>query len=103
MTFNQQMADNIEEVFWLLDASTKKVVAVNRAYEKLTGRSLESIERNPSSYEDLIHPADRVRVLARLEDAVHTGRFDEDFASFALTGLCAGFGSRATPFRLLTM
>ena len=75
----QQMADNIEEVFWLLDASTKKVVAVNRAYEKLTGRSLESIERNPSSYEDLIHPADRVRVLARLEDAVHTGRFDEEF------------------------
>jgi PAS fold len=29
--------------------------------------------------EDLIHPADRVRVLARLEDAVHTGRFDEEF------------------------
>jgi PAS domain S-box-containing protein len=75
----QQMADNIEEVFWLLDASTKKVVAVNRAYETLTGRSLESIERNPSSYEDLIHPADRVRVLAKLEDAVHTGRFDEEF------------------------
>jgi len=75
----QQMADNIEEVFWLLDASTKKVVAVNRAYEKLTGRSLESIERNPSSYEDLIHPADRVRVLAKLEDAVHTGHFDEEF------------------------
>jgi PAS domain S-box-containing protein len=75
----QQMADNIEEVFWLLDASTKKVLAVNRAYQKLTGRSLESIERNPSSYEDLIHPADRVRVLAKLEDAVHTGHFDEEF------------------------
>jgi PAS domain S-box-containing protein len=75
----QQIADNITEVFWLLDASTKKVIAVNRAYETLTGRSLESIERNPSSYEDLIHPADRVRVLAKLEDAVHTGHFDEEF------------------------
>jgi PAS domain S-box-containing protein len=75
----RQMADNIEEVFWLLDASTKKVLAVNRAYETLTGRSLESIERNPSSYEDLIHPADRVRVLAKLEDAVHTGHFDGEF------------------------
>jgi PAS domain S-box-containing protein len=75
----QQMADNIAEVFWLLDASTKKVVTVNRAYETLTGRPLESIQRNPSSYEELIHPADRVRVLAKLEDAVHTGHFDEEF------------------------
>jgi len=75
----QQIADNITEVFWLLDASTKKVIAVNRAYEILTGRSLESIERNPSSYEDLIHPADRVRVLAKLEDAIHSGHFDEEF------------------------
>ena len=75
----QQMADNIEEVFWLLDASTKKVLAVNRAYEALTGRTLESIERNPSSYEDLIHPSDRVRVLARLEEAAHSGHFEEEF------------------------
>ena len=75
----RQISDNISEVFWLLDASTKRVVAVNRAYETLTGQTLESIERNPFSYEDLIHPGDRVRVLARLEDAVHSGHFDEEF------------------------
>ncbi len=76
---NLKLIDGGEEVFWLLDASTKKVLAVNRAYEALTGRTLESIERNPSSYEDLIHPTDRVRVLAKLEEAVHSGHFDEEF------------------------
>ena len=75
----QHMADNIDEVFWLMDAATKRVVAVNRAYETITGRSLESIENDPSSYQDLIHAGDRARVLTRLEDAVHSGRFDEEF------------------------
>jgi PAS domain S-box-containing protein len=75
----QHMADSIDEVFWLLDAATKKVVAVNRAYETVTGRSLESIEKDPSSYEDLIHAGDRVHVLAKLENAVHSGHFDEEF------------------------
>ncbi len=43
----QHMADSIDEVFWLLDAATKKVVAVNRAYETISGRSLESIASDP--------------------------------------------------------
>jgi PAS domain S-box-containing protein len=75
----QQMADSIDEIFWLLDASTMQVIAVNRAYETVTGRSLESIKDDPSSYENLIHPGDRARVLAKLAMAVHSGRFDEEF------------------------
>src|SRR5580704_13144333 len=78
-TLYQHMADCIDEVFWLLDATTKKVVAVNRAYETVTGRSLQSIESDPSSYEDLILAEDRARVLAKLENAVHSGHFDEEF------------------------
>jgi PAS domain S-box-containing protein len=75
----RRIADSIDEVFWLLDASTKKIVAVNRAYETITGRSLASIEADPSSYEDLIHPADRAHILAKLETAVHSGHLDEEF------------------------
>ena len=45
-----QMADNIQEVFWMLDAETKHVIYVNEAYETITGRSCESLEDNPTSY-----------------------------------------------------
>jgi PAS domain S-box-containing protein len=83
----RQMADNIQEIFWTLDASTKKVVYVNRAYESITGRSLESIARDPSSYADLIHPSDRVHVLAKLEEAVHTGHLNEEFRIVRSDGL----------------
>jgi PAS domain S-box-containing protein len=95
----QHMADSIDEVFWLLDAATKKVVAVNRAYETVTGRSLQSIESNPSSYEDLIHAEDRAHVLAKLENAVHSGRFDEEFRIVRPDGEIRWVWVKASPVR----
>jgi PAS domain S-box-containing protein len=74
-----QMADNILETFWMLDSTTKAVVYVNQAFESLTGRSSASLHANPTSYQELFHPEDRVHVLTRLEDAVVTGQFDEEF------------------------
>jgi len=75
----QQMASNIMEIFWMLDAANKKVLYVNPAYEIITGRSCESLEEDPKSYEEVIHPEDRVRVLSRLGESVQTGQFDEEF------------------------
>jgi PAS domain S-box-containing protein len=75
----RQMADNIGEVFWTMEADTKKVIYVNPAYETITGRSLASLRENPTSYAELIHPSDRVRVLAKLEEATHSGQFNEEF------------------------
>jgi PAS domain S-box-containing protein len=74
-----QMADNIVEIFWMLDAETKHVIYVNQAYETVTGRTCESLRKNPTSYQELFDPEDRVRVLTRLEDAMRTGEFDEEF------------------------
>jgi PAS domain S-box-containing protein len=75
----QQMAANIAEIFWMLDAETKQVIYVNRAYQSITGRSCETLRDDPTSYKGLIHPEDRVRVLSRLDETVQNGRFDEEF------------------------
>ncbi len=75
----QQMASNIMEIFWMLDAENMKVLYVNPAYEIITGRSCESLEEDPKSYEEVIHPEDRVRVLSRLGESVQSGQFDEEF------------------------
>ena len=75
----KQMASNIQEIFWMLDAENLKVIYVNQAYEKITGRSCESLQEDPKSYEEVIHPEDRVRVLSRLGESVRTGQFDEEF------------------------
>ena len=75
----QQMADNIQEIFWMIDAETRQMLYVNHAYEIITGRSCQSFQDNPSSYEDAIHPEDRPRVLAKLAEAAQTGQFEEKF------------------------
>jgi len=74
-----QMASNIQEVFWMIDADSKKALYVNQAYEDITGRSWRSLMENPSSYEDVIHPDDRVHVLGKLGEAAHNGQFNEKF------------------------
>jgi PAS domain-containing protein len=47
------MASNIQEVFWMIDADSKKALYVNQAYETITGRSCQSLMENPSSYEEV--------------------------------------------------
>jgi PAS domain S-box-containing protein len=73
------MAANIEEVFWMMHAETLEVIYVNQAYLTLTGRPVSSLYESPSSYGEVIHPEDRVRVLSKLEEAVRSGHFDEEF------------------------
>lgn len=75
----QQMARNIQEIFWMIDADTKQALFVNQAYETITGRSCESLRDSPSSYEELIHPEDRVHVLTKLDEATRSGQFNERF------------------------
>ncbi len=75
----RQMAGNIQEIFWTIDPKSKKVLYVNEAYEAITGRPCHPLMENPSSHEQVIHPQDRVHVLAKLEEAVQSGRFDERF------------------------
>jgi len=75
----QQMANNIQEVFWMLNAQTKEVVYASKAYETITGQFLSDLYQRPSSYKELIHPEDRTRFLAKLEETATVGRFDEEF------------------------
>jgi|KBSMisStaDraftv2_1062788.scaffolds.fasta_scaffold00251_21 PAS domain S-box-containing protein len=75
----RQMADNIQEVFWMIDAQTGEALYANAAYEIITGRSLAALKKEPLSYEEIIHFDDRKRVLIKFEEAMHTGHFDEHF------------------------
>jgi len=75
----QHMANNIQEVFWMMDAETQELTYVNPAYTTITGHAVESLHTNPSVHQDLIHPEDRTRVLAKLQDLARAGILDEEF------------------------
>ena len=75
----QHMANNIQEIFWMMDADTQEITYVNQAYTTITGYSLECLRQKPFSYQELIHPEDRIRVLSRLRDLARFGTLDEEF------------------------
>ena len=75
----QHMANNIQEIFWMMDGATQELSYVNRAYGTITGHAIESLRANPASYRELIHPEDRVRVISRLNETLTSGAFDEEF------------------------
>jgi PAS domain S-box-containing protein len=95
----RQMADNIQEIFWMIDADTKKTLYVNRAYETITGRPRDALQQDPLSYEEVIHPEDRVQVLLKLDEATRTGSFDERFRIVWPTGESRWVWARGFPVR----
>ncbi|BAU66704.1 multi-sensor hybrid histidine kinase [Stanieria sp. NIES-3757] len=58
----RQMAETIEDVFWIKDPYQSQVVYVSPAYEKIWGRSRDEIYQNFSAWMNTIHPDDRERV-----------------------------------------
>jgi PAS domain S-box-containing protein len=95
----QHMANNIQELFWMMDASTQEVTYVNQAYATLTGHSLESLRTNPISYRELIYPEDRIRVLSKLQEVISTGAFDEEFRFIRADGAVRWVWAKGFPVR----
>src|SRR3981081_552555 len=42
-----EMASNIQEIFWTIDADSRKLLYISEAYETITGRSCRSLMENP--------------------------------------------------------
>jgi diguanylate cyclase (GGDEF)-like protein/PAS domain S-box-containing protein len=59
----RQLAENVEEVFWISSPDGREITYVSPAYEILWGLSPQSLYDHPQSWADAIHPQDRDRVL----------------------------------------
>lgn len=62
-----RFAENLQTVVWLANRDLSEIFYVNPAYEKIWGRSCDSLKQAPNAWIDAICPEDRDRVLAQLE------------------------------------
>lgn len=63
----REMADSIQEVFWMFTPDFSETLYVSPAYERSFARSVESLYQAPSSFVDAVHPDDRGTVRAAIE------------------------------------
>jgi len=60
----RQLAENIDQVFWMLDLETRRVLYVSPVFEKVWGCSPAPLYVNRDWLIDTVHPEDRDRVTA---------------------------------------
>lgn len=63
----KQMASIIDEVFWMTDVEKQTILYISPGYEKIWGRSCESLYESPMSFIEAIHEEDRERVVKAIE------------------------------------
>ncbi|HLJ93383.1 MAG TPA: response regulator [Gemmataceae bacterium] len=63
----RQLAESINEVFWMIDVQTGQTLYISPAYEVVWGRPRQNVYQQPHVFLEAVHPADRDRVLAAVE------------------------------------
>ena len=59
-----QLADNINDVFWIASPDLKTMHYISPGYERIWGRPKEDLSANPHQWIDAILPADQDRVIS---------------------------------------
>ncbi|RMH12851.1 MAG: PAS domain S-box protein, partial [Gemmatimonadetes bacterium] len=65
----RQLAEHIDEVFFLTDPGWERLFYVSPAYEKVWGRPRQPLVAAPLAWTDAIHPEDAEAVRARMAEA----------------------------------
>lgn len=69
----RQIAENLHDVIWLGDPHFTTHLYVNAAYERVWGRSRQSLYDHPDSWLEGVHPEDQARVAATASAALTRG------------------------------
>jgi len=64
----RQIAENLEDIIWVVDTGENRVLYVNPSYETIWKRSIESVYQRNTSYLDAVHPDDRSRVKRLMKE-----------------------------------
>ena len=95
----RQLAENIREVFWMMTPSADEILYVSPAYEELWGRSCESVYENPMSWEESIHPDDRVQAQLAFARQLQDEPFESEYRIQTPDGQEKWISDRAFPVR----
>jgi PAS domain S-box-containing protein len=94
----RQLAENIDQTFWLFDPASDRIIYISPSYEKISFSSADKVYGHPAAFLDVIHPGDRARILGSLPKRV-LGTYDEEFRILRPDGTIRWIRDRAFPIR----
>lgn len=91
----RQLAENINEVFWVMDVVARQIVYVSPAYQEIWGQTCESCSR--TSWRDSIHPDDRPQADAAFERQLQGETVETEYRIVKPDGSVRWIRDRAFP------
>jgi PAS domain S-box-containing protein len=95
----RQLAENIQEVFWITDPTKNAIIYVSPAYETIWGQSRAGIYNSTLSWMDAIHPEDREAVRQAALTKQAEGNYNEEYRIIRPDGSIRWIHDRAFPVR----
>ena len=92
-----QMAEYIQDIFWIAEPQSSRLIYVSPAYETIWGRSIESLKANFNEWIEAIDPRDRERVQAAFFEKALQGKYDEEYRIVRPDGTKRWIRSRSFP------
>jgi PAS domain S-box-containing protein len=93
----RQLAEGINEVFWMTNIENGDVIYVSPAYEVVWGRTSASWYESPRSRIEAIHPEDRERIALATTDKHSKAGYDEEYRVVRPDGAIRWVHDRAFP------
>lgn len=94
----RQLAENIQEVFWMTDPLKNTMLYISPAYETIWGRTCASLYEHPDNWLQAMHPDDRDRVVAAL-GRQSSGGYHETYRILRPDGSVRWVTDRAFPIK----
>jgi diguanylate cyclase (GGDEF)-like protein/PAS domain S-box-containing protein len=95
----RQMADNIRDVFFLVEAQTSRTLYLSPAFEEIWGRSRDSVYADTDAWTEAIHPDDRAPTYDKYRQGISTGTFEYDYRIVRPDGAIRWIEARGFPVR----
>ncbi|MBN1847818.1 MAG: PAS domain S-box protein [Deltaproteobacteria bacterium] len=81
----RQLAENIQEVFWVVSPDWLRIHYISPAYENVWGRTCESLYKNPQSWLDAVVVEDRDLVTGYLKKKMNKDLSEIAFPEYRIT------------------
>ncbi len=94
----RQLAENIEQVFWMVDLEQQRFIYISPAYELIWGYSVDSVYDCPTNMLQAIHPEDYQRMLQAIPKQIR-GDYDQEYRIIRADGEIRWIRDRAFPVR----
>jgi PAS domain S-box-containing protein len=95
----REVAESISEVFWITSVDKTRVLYISPAYERIWGRTCQSLQQRPEAWIESVVPEDRERVLRAALERQASGEYDLEYRIARPDGQVRWIHDRAFPVR----